>query len=143
MIVAFYKGPGFVSRLIKLWTRSKYSHCEILFEDGRHFSADTKMPMNTRFSTEPLTIKNWDFIVLPVGIDDENKIKAFCVDEVGCRYDWTGIFLSQFIHLGYQSKSKWFCSEVCAAALQQIGLLPGWKPNRISPGKLFKLLDKK
>lgn len=142
MIVAFYKGSGFVSRLIKLWTRSRYSHCELVFSDGRHFSADTEMPMHTRFSTQQLDIKNWDFLVLPLTHEQENKVKGFCVDEIGCRYDWTGIFLSQFIRLGYQSKTKWFCSEVCAAGLQQVGMLEGVKPNRVSPGKLFKLLNK-
>jgi hypothetical protein len=142
MMVAFFKGPGFVSRLIKIWTRSKYSHCELVFDDGRRFSADTEMPMHTRFSTEAMTSKNWDFVHIPMSQADENKIKGFCFEEIGCRYDWTGIFLSQFIRLGYQSKTKWFCSEVCVAGLQQIGLLPGIKPNRVSPGKLFKLINK-
>lgn len=142
MFIAFYKGGGFVSRLIKFWTRSKYSHCELVFNNGSSFSADTKMPMHTRFASKFMIPEEWDFIHIAVAEEDEMKIEDFCVEELNCAYDWKGIFLSQFINLGYHSKTKWFCSEVCVAALQTIGMLPGIKPNRVSPGKLHELASK-
>lgn len=143
MFIAFYKGNGFVSRLIKFWTRSKYSHCELVFSNGSSFSADTKMPMHTRFANSKYMVAaEWDFIHIAVTKEGETKIKNFCIDELRCAYDWTGIVLSQFIPLGYHNKTKWFCSEVCVAALQTIGMLPGIKPNRVSPGKLHDLASK-
>ena len=128
--------------MIKLWTRSKYSHCELVFDGDLRFSADPEMPMHTRFSLKEMEPGKWDFIELPLDPEQENEIHAYFLTEMNCRYDWVGIFLSQFIPLGYQSESKWFCSEVCVAGLQQAGLLTDIKPNRVSPGKLYKLLNK-
>lgn len=142
MLVAFYKGKGLVSNIIKFWTRSNYSHCELVFNNGASYSADTKMPMHTRFSTQTMLSEEWDFINLQITCDDEREIEDFCLEELGCSYDWKGILLSQFINFGYHSKTKWFCSEVCVGALQHIGLFPGIKPNRVSPGKLYELVKK-
>ncbi|QDD91320.1 hypothetical protein [Pseudomonas oryzihabitans] len=50
--------------------------------------------------------------------------------EVGAGYDWLGILGSQILPTGFQSRSRWFCSEFCAQAL---GLE---QPHRYSPGQL-------
>lgn len=142
MRVAFLKGTGFVSRAIQIWTRSKYCHCELVFGDDLRFSADPTMPMHTRFSIEPMSASCWDFIEIPMDKEKEKIICEYFKTELDCRYDWVGIFLSQFIPFGYHSESKWFCSEVCVAGLQKVGLLTDVKPNRVSPGKLYKLLQK-
>ena len=43
MRVAFYKGEGnFFDKLIRWWTKSSYSHCELIFSDGIFFSADPR-----------------------------------------------------------------------------------------------------
>lgn len=143
MKVAFLKGTGFVDKLIKFWTMSRYSHCELVFSDGTWFGNALDGEMKTGFKTRDANPAYWDFIELPTSEADEIKIKAFCEDEKNCKYDWTGIFLSQFIPLGIQSKTKWFCSEICTAALQEIGMLKGIKPYRVSPGKLNSLIKPK
>jgi hypothetical protein len=52
------------------------------------------------------------------------------------------MFLSMILPLGKADEEKWFCSEVCAAALQKIDILVGYVPYKISPNKLYKLLKK-
>jgi hypothetical protein len=140
MIIAFLKGEGFVSNLIKWWTESNYCHCEFLFSDGLRFGCDPMSPFTTRLTKETPSSVYWDYVSIPMTIEEEFKIREFCMNEVGCKYDWKGIFLSQILPLGYENKEKWFCSELCTAGLQQVGLLKDKKANRISPGALFKLI---
>jgi hypothetical protein len=35
---------------------------------------------------------------------------------------------------------QWFCSELAAAALQQLGMLEGKRPCTFSPGSLWRTL---
>ena len=47
--LALYKGRGTLfNRLIRLWTRSKYSHCELVLSDGRWLSASAGCPTSKR-----------------------------------------------------------------------------------------------
>ena len=96
--------------------------------------------MKTCFQNVYLDPKYWDTIEIKMSKEQEEIIKKWCETELDCKYDWAGIFLSQFIPLGIQSKTKWFCSEICVAALQQVGMLDGIKPYRVSPNKLSKLI---
>jgi len=143
MKVAFLKGTGFIDKLIKFYTKSDYSHCELVFSDGVWFGNALDGKMKTGFKSRIPDPKYWDFIELPTSEADEIKIKAFCEKEKDCKYDWSGIFLSQILHFGAQSKTKWFCSEICTAALQEIGMLSGIKPHKVSPGKLYSLIKPK
>lgn len=139
MIIVFLKGEGFIPKLIKWWTKSNYCHCEFLFSDGLRFGCSPISPFTTRFSKETPSSIYWDYVSIPMSAEDEIKIREFCTSEIGCKYDWEGIFFSQIFHWGYENKKKWFCSEICTAGLQHIGLLKDMKANRISPGDLYKL----
>lgn len=141
MKLAFLKGEGFVAKMIRLWTRGPYSHVELVFSDMVAFSCAQTDSMHTRFQNIYFDTKYWTLVDVNVSEEDEKKIRTWCESEVGCAYDWTGIILSQFIPFGYQSKTKWFCSEVCVAALQQVGLFPKIKAWRVSPNKLYKLIS--
>ncbi|CAK0760415.1 conserved hypothetical protein [Azospirillaceae bacterium] len=142
MKVAFLRGNGFIDCLIKMYTFSKYSHCELLFGDNMWFGSAPDGNMETGFRTKyMLGIERfWDFIELPMTAEEEKKIADWCATEVGCAYDWKGIFLSQILPFGKESPDKWFCSEICVAALQQVGKLNGLKPHKVSPGRLNKIL---
>ena len=143
MKVAFLKGEGFTAKLVKWWTKGPYDHCALVFSDGVSFSSSLQKDMYTQFERINFNTAYWDVLDVPMSAEDEHKVRSFCINEMNCRYDWVGIFLSQIIPLGYNSKSKWFCSEVCVAALQKANLLLNEKPNRVSPNKLYKLLASK
>lgn len=140
MKIAFNKNvPDFFDKLIRWWTKSPYSHCELLFADGKSFSAYPGV--GTRFvQFEPHNPHFWDIVELPTSADEDVVLREFCVYESGCKYDWYGILASQIVKAARSSKNKWFCSEVCTAALQRIGYFEGSVPSTFSPAKLHKRL---
>lgn len=138
MYVAFLKGTGFTDWLIKKWTHSKYSHCQLVFSDGSSFGSNIFGDMSTQFMNMTYDPAYWDLVEVPMTPEHEREIIKFCQSEQNCKYDWCGIFFSQIFQLGWHSVSKWFCSEFCVAAFQVVGMLPGVQPNRISPEDLHK-----
>ena len=141
MKIAFRKKCHTIySRIICFWTFGKYSHSELVFSDGKSFSAD-ESDGGTRWKDSIMDPDEWDFIDIPCNKTQEKEIRKFCEGEDGLKYDMIGIGFSFLpIPIGWQSAEKWFCSEICAAALQQIGYLVGYTPSRISPNKLYSLL---
>ncbi len=140
MKVAFRKNEdGMFSTVIRWWTHSPYSHCELLFDDGLMFSAYPGQ--GTRFYTPGILSPNeWDILLVPTNLEEDITLKNFCTAESGCAYDWWGLIASQVLRLQREHPHKWFCSEVCAAALQTVNFLRGAKPCTFSPGKLYKRL---
>lgn len=131
--VAFYKARGnLFDRLIRLWTGSPYSHCELVL-DGRWLTSSPRDGgvREAQIDPDPDT---WDFLDLPQA--DAERIEALFQAERGAGYDWLGIACCQVLPLGLESRRRWFCSEFCAAAL---GLA---HPARWSPGGLFAELQR-
>lgn len=142
--VGFLKSSNTIpAKLIKMWTNSPYSHVELIFKDVCYkVDVDTVVMAYTR---EEFEEKNWDTIEIDIVIteDQEEKIYRFFQNQLGLEYDWTGIFLSQFISLGINSENKWFCSELVTKILQLLLVeeVLDCEPNKVSPGKLYKMLE--
>jgi len=144
MQLAFLKREDtFFATLIRWWTHSKYDHCELIFSDGRMFSSRNTTGVCFRPDNFIPGATYWDFIDIPMTADEENIVRMWCVDEVGKAYDWLGIVLCQILGWHRESKDKWFCSEICLTALQQVGLYKGQKPYRFAPGDLYDLVTQK
>jgi hypothetical protein len=131
MKLALYKGtrpgvPGLFNRLIRWWTNSPYSHCEIVFSDGISASSSIE-DKGVRFKYIEMSPDKWDLIDLPNS--DELYARNFFQQNLGKKYDILGLF--GFIwRRGTNSKDKYFCSEICASSLQLN------KPENYSPGSL-------
>lgn len=161
--VVFFKGKGnWTDTLIRWWTWSPYSHCELEFSDNVWFGNSTTGSQHTRFRIPDETpdwvgpglsgtgpgsgpgygdfVKNWDVVNVPMTAEEEDKARAFCRLECGCAYDFKGLVFSQLLNLGYHSATKWFCSEVVVAALQKADVHLTLEPQRYAPGDLFKAL---
>lgn len=139
MHLAFYRGEGkIVDRLVRWWTQGKYSHCEMVFSDGMYFSADA-WSNKVRYATIKANPANWDFVELGINPKEELAVRAWCDSQNGKGYDWVGILLSQILPLKAHSKRRWFCSELCVAALQTVGRLSGIRPQDIDPSELAVL----
>jgi len=134
--IAFYKGvhpglPGIYNRLVQWWTKSPYSHCELVFSDGLSASSSF-MDGGVRFKQiNYSTDTHWDFITLPNEL--EHAARKWFEDRVGAKYDLKGN-LGFVIGAVHDSKDKFFCSEACAAALQ-LG-----QASLYSPATLYPLL---
>ncbi|WP_278412696.1 hypothetical protein [Stutzerimonas kunmingensis] len=131
--LALYKGRGTLfNRLIRLWTRSIYSHCEIVMPDGRWLSASA-MDGGVRAKRIVLDLEHWDLIPLPWA-DRRQIFHVFCLNQ-GRGYDFLGLFGSQLLPVALHSRRRWFCSEFCAAAL-------GFPmPQRYSPAQLGEVVQ--
>ena len=150
MKIAFYKGWGkgifniIAIAGIKLWTMGKYSHVELIDENNDWYSSDAFKHGGVRklenFKHNP---KNWDIFEIQFKNTkaDPQKAIEFIKSQFGKKYDWMGILFSQFIPAGYHKKDKWFCSEICHAALGKGNIIiPKVKSEMVSPVKLFKIM---
>lgn len=114
MQIAFYKAPGtWVDKAIRLVTRSKYSHCEVVI-DGVCWSASIQ-DKGVRQKRMWLNPDRWDVVDVP---DSPGALKWFLEHE-GQGYDFWGVFrfLIPFIP---QRGNLWFCSEASLEALRDV-----------------------
>ena len=117
------------------------SHVELLFDDGRMFSA-SQYENRVRFktcNTESPVWKIYDIkIDNPAGYE---LLIAFCKQQIGKKYDYLGIlnFIVPFMH---NNKNKWFCSELVCKALQVSDVIPlGIESYKMSPAKLEQVVS--
>jgi hypothetical protein len=147
MQVAFRKnGKSLYARIIRIWpfggAAGRYSHSELVFSDGRTFSSD-EADGGTRWKNWKLSPDEWDLLPIPCSSAQEEEVAAFCANENGLKYDTRGICFSFLpVPIGWQSEERWFCSEICVAALQRIGILSGYTAASVSPNRLYKILKK-
>lgn len=137
-VLAFYKVPRtFFDRIIRLVTRSQYSHVEII-EDLDSYKIFCGEKQHKCWSSSPrdggvrakyihLDGDHWDIVEVPW---HRGKVEHFFFDYRHAHYDWFGILFCQFFNLQRQDPLSWFCSEICGAAL---GLT---RPERNSPAGL-------
>lgn len=132
--LAFYKGEGnWVDKTIRWWTKSHYSHVELVINSVWYSSSPRTLEVRgEKITPNP---KHWDYIILEPF--NESSLIHLANKELGKKYDWMGIFFSQFIPLGRENPNKWFCSEFCVGMLKdQIKFKH--KPSWYSPGKLYE-----
>jgi len=143
MRVAFYRARfGHVwDWVIALFSRGRYSHCELVFNAYTWFSSSSR-DGGTRFKCIDPKPGVWDFLELDLTGKQAALALEKCHEECGCKYDWLGVFRFAFPFFR-ENSAKWFCSEVCAAALQEAGLLVGINPWELSPVDLYDLLDER
>lgn len=140
--IAFYIGRdnGWYGTLIRFITRSPISHCAIVFSDEETVFEVTSKGANYNHIDDDILPHSNDWILLDVPWiteEDEDKIRVFCNDEEGSRYDYLGVILGWYNPM-YQHRSKWFCSELCRDAL--LPFTKGLKERWCSPGELYRAL---
>jgi hypothetical protein len=130
------------------WGWPRYGHSELVFSDGIWFSSrsinGTEYSWGVPHGGKP---EDYDYLEIPCTKEEEGRVREWCRREVfnddgsKCTYDVLGVIFSFLpIPIAWQSPTKWFCSEVCCAALQTIGWLRGFTPSTISPLRLEREL---
>lgn len=146
--IAFFKGSPKVwfHRFIRWWTKSIYSHVELLLDEETWVSISPALlsTVTTRIVTsyEP---DDWDFLEFGVSDVQHHAMKEFIAEITGDGYDWLGMLLSQVLPFIIKSRNKWYCSSFIAHCLVSSGLI---KPRRLgiygisdlSPGRLYNIL---
>ena len=112
--LALYKGKGKVGNaLIRWWTRSPYSHCELVV-NGVCYSSSL-MDKGVRSKVIDLKPDHWDLVALP-GVT-ESEVLAYFEKTKGQKYSWLDLILSQIFNWNHDEDGAAFCSDWCAAAL--------------------------
>lgn len=135
MKVAFYKGTregfnGLYSKGVRRIERGAFSHCELVFSDGKSASASFT-DGGVRFKDISYTSGDWEFV--DVSWADEKFARAYFVKHEDEGYDILGNVHFLFGIVAH-SKNKKFCSEAVAEAL---GLSEGWL---LAPNALYHVL---
>lgn len=127
--LALYKARGTLfNRLIRWWTKSEYSHCEIVIY-GRCYSSSIR-DKGVRDKLITLDPDHWDVIDLPWA-DPVVALMWFALHQ-GDPYGFRDLVLSQMLNIRQDGRGV-FCSEACAAMLG----LPN--PTSYSPKTLVDL----
>lgn len=135
MKIAFYRGTrpglaGIYNRLVAWWTKSPYSHVELVLSTGRSWSASFE-DGGVRSKLIDFDPKKWDLVDVPAHL--EPAAVAWFTQHRGAKYDLLGNLQFVIAPVGH-SKKRWFCSEAVAAAL---GIPDPW---RYDPGTLASSL---
>lgn len=137
LCLAFYIGKGtLVDRVIRLVTRSPYSHVELVLGELTNDSPRTLLSISASARDGGVREKSivfqagrWEFLPLEGWSGDQVWIRAEA--ELGRPYDYLGILLNFTVPIRRHLRGSWFCSELCGHAL---GLD---QPHRLSPGALY------
>tara|TARA_R110000824_G_scaffold67053_2_gene173696 strand:- start:662 stop:1138 length:477 start_codon:yes stop_codon:yes gene_type:complete len=146
--IAFYKGKGnFLNGIVRWWTKSVYSHAEIMLPDGITWIGISPFLKSKVASRKKIIIDyfEWDFVSIDINEEQLSIIMDFFEDTEGHGYDWIGMLLSQFLPCKIKHKRRWYCSEWIAYALR-IACVIDWRIIKIydrkdlSPAILYNLV---
>lgn len=113
MRLALYKGRGTVGNaLIRWWTRSPYSHCEIVI--GEIAYSSSLRDGGVRAQRIEFAPEHWDFVDLPWA--DGTGVRRHYARTMDEPYGWLDVLWRQVFNRRGNAWG-WFCSEWCAAAL--------------------------
>ena len=117
--VHFLKSNTVSGWLIRLFTFSQWNHVSIEI-DGQVYEARGRTGVTRRSAIGYLD--EWaEGATVEVDVPSLVAAKMFLESQVGKDYDYGGIFALPF-RKPWHGKSKWFCSELAAAALLAAGL---------------------
>lgn len=110
----FYRGKGFWAALIRWFTRSKYAHMSVVFEDGTVYeSVPGKGVVKGRLeSVDGVTPFMYKMGARP----NSEAARIFCESELGTGYDYWGCVCFILGIRQRRSSSRYFCSEFGADA---------------------------
>lgn len=130
--LALYKARGTLfNALIRWWTRSPYSHCELVI-NGTCYSSSIR-DGGVRGKVMALPSDKWDVIELPWA--DDTAVTDWFIAHERDRYGWLDLLTGQLLGMQRDHRGV-FCSEACAKALGLRG------STRMSPqGLLDACLD--
>ena len=155
--VAFYKGTtgdGRLHRIIRWWTKSKYSHAELIMPDGKTWisiSPFLTSRVAPRIKHKVENPEAWDYLTFK--LSERPPVRKYQLDQLykfieltqGAKYDWIGMIMSHFCPYLIKRRDRWYCSEWIAHALVNSRIIM-WDDLRLygtpdlSPGKLYNLL---
>jgi len=155
--ILLFKGNSLLSKLIKMSTKSEYSHVAIVLDPKNNVGIEAILKGVRAFDLRKLDINDVDIfrikeeLLLKVCFD---KTTSFLVDKLGSKYDKLGVIwlgclkLFSFCiggvlkpHNKFQKSKDYFCSELTYLAFAEgdIDIVPEVESSDItSPGDISR-----
>jgi uncharacterized protein YycO len=111
-------GKSIISKIIKKWTHSYWSHCMVMIGEDTFVEATWPRVRIGRISELKDTEYRIMVHVVPLSKIEATNLTAFLLDQVGKKYDWRGL-ISFIIGSNVQNKSWFFCSELVKEACEK------------------------
>lgn len=127
-----------IEKAIKIWTRSKYFHVEMIIKD-KWISTNPEAGSVYIHDLQPLSDK-YDYFDVEVDGRKVKTVMKFLKDQVGKPYDYWGIFFSIILTMDLEDHNKWFCSEIVSEALVLFGIKIPKSTNEMTPEDIYQLL---
>lgn len=139
----FATSSGMQSAIIRMHTRSEFSHVDVVTEDGQLLGARLKekiggngvqiRPANYHVFTKKVQV------TVQVTDAQYDAFWAWIKQQIGKPYDWRAI-IGLSVHRDWREDDSWFCSELQARAVEVAGIINiDQKVNWIDP-EMFRLL---
>jgi uncharacterized protein YycO len=152
MYLLFSDSPGIGPWVIRLFTRSKWSHVDVVL--GQNLS-DPETPIIGATTKGVIRYKLGERLnharraiavkITPNGVVKDQVESArvaalrWLDQQVGKDYDWGAIFFAIGLNRNWRSEEDWFCSELAAAFALQCGM-PVVDPDvnyRVTPQDIY------
>lgn len=146
LFFAAFKGTSLISKIIKFWTRSEFSHIAVisdkkLIEAWNHKAGFKNYWAYSDFSNHN-TGAEYEIWMLPVSTDEEifcmNEYKRFA-EQNRC-YDWKSIY-GFVLKLKKDMQKCAMCSEGAIEPIYNFRNLKTIKPHQISPSQFVNLIE--
>jgi len=132
--ICFSQTGAITSKLIRWFTRSEWSHVDLVMRDGSLIGALPFKGVVQRKHSEAQGTHKTLYVDVPV--ETAEKAYQFARDQLGKKYDWTAVSAFGF-RRDWQVEKKWFCSELVFCAIKKAGVnLLNEKRWRVSPRDL-------
>jgi uncharacterized protein YycO len=139
-MIALYKGKSIISRIIKSFTWSQYSHAAWIDDDGSVYEAWHRGGVTHVNSISanhtPGTLVHI-YKVTNETPEIRQAVRIFLQSQVGLKYDWLGVFGFVLRAHRFARQNRWFCSELVAEAYRLSGhKILNLPSNKVFPGML-------
>ena len=143
----FYTGLGsqepWINQLTSFLT-GKYMHCEIVFSEpsGRNLACGVWQGETVFFRHKTFGKDCWSWRTISLPRKDIETMKSFCRQQAegNIPFNRSGLYRCTSPFPRPTDGTAWFCSELCTAALQQVGLFLNENPSSVTPTYLWELL---
>jgi len=146
--IAFFKGgDNLFHKIVRWWTKSPYSHAELIMPTGEWISISPFLAKQVESRTGPNSpMCEWDFVEIEVNEKKIESLERFYELTKGQKYDWFGMIASQLLPFHVKARGRWYCSEWITYALRISGILKWdrvqlYDQSDLSPQKLYDLLS--
>ena len=131
MIIKLSASKNVFSWAIRKITGSPYSHVDIVLAEG--FYLGSQPGTGVVLHKEVCPFEHF----YEIDIDSEIPL-TFLFDQVGKKYDYSGIYGFLTKDRDWQEDDCWFCSELVAASINKVEKIFPDEASSISPGDIAK-----